>query len=299
MRAERPAIKGDIMQLSVPRHVLFATDLSARCDRAQDRAIQLALEWRARLTVVHAVESVDDLSGLPQTQSMPAAITRAAKLLEEELMAMEDLQARVNVRRGRPIDVINDVLASDPADLVVTGISRNDTLGRWLLGSTTTSLIRESGRPVLVVKKKPIEADGTMLAASDFSTGSATATNTAVAFFRPDSLVLFHAFDPPFKNWADDSEAYLHGFHTECVRQAWAFVERAIDAKDQIDISVVAEAGDPPGRIASYVADYNIDMVVTGTEGRKGLMNIFLESVAARILEQVPCDVFVVPNSNP
>lgn len=35
-----------------PRHLIFATDLSARCDRARDRAVMLARLWKARLTAV-------------------------------------------------------------------------------------------------------------------------------------------------------------------------------------------------------------------------------------------------------
>lgn len=48
------------MEKSSPRHIIFATDFSARCDRAQDRAIQLAVQWQARLTAVHVIEDEDD-----------------------------------------------------------------------------------------------------------------------------------------------------------------------------------------------------------------------------------------------
>ncbi len=37
--------------------VLVATDLSARCDRAVDRAIMLASDWSVRLKVIHVLES--------------------------------------------------------------------------------------------------------------------------------------------------------------------------------------------------------------------------------------------------
>ena len=34
-----------------PRTILFPTDFSGRCDRARERAAQLASEWRARLVL--------------------------------------------------------------------------------------------------------------------------------------------------------------------------------------------------------------------------------------------------------
>src|SRR6218665_3256022 len=55
--------RGDVMQIrnrSLPRNILLATDLSQRCDRAHDRAIELARRWGARLTVVHVLEPARD-----------------------------------------------------------------------------------------------------------------------------------------------------------------------------------------------------------------------------------------------
>ena len=40
-----------------PTRVLLATDLSARCDRALDRAVQLAQQWQAQLVAVNVAES--------------------------------------------------------------------------------------------------------------------------------------------------------------------------------------------------------------------------------------------------
>ena len=44
---------------SVPKRLLLATDLSARCDRALDRAAQLAEAWQAEIVAVNATFSTD------------------------------------------------------------------------------------------------------------------------------------------------------------------------------------------------------------------------------------------------
>ncbi len=62
------------MENSPPRHILFATDFSARCDRAKVRTIQLALPWHARLTVIHVIE--DDDAPFEQPEDIVARIVR-------------------------------------------------------------------------------------------------------------------------------------------------------------------------------------------------------------------------------
>lgn len=51
--------------------VLLATDVSARCDRAFDRAAQLATQWSGRLIAVHALEE-DGLLPEDALRDLPA-----------------------------------------------------------------------------------------------------------------------------------------------------------------------------------------------------------------------------------
>ena len=279
-----------------PRHLVFATDFTARCDRAQDRAIQLAVQWGAKLTVVHALETagLSDASWVEQ-EEVPVLIAREATRLREELSTVEGLQAAVIIRRGSPSGLVLDILGQDPADLIVTGISRNDSLGRAILGSTATSLVKESGVPVLVVKKRPTDWAGRIVLASDLSQNSAHAIRTALACFRPEAPVLFHAVDPPFKSWAEDKETYARQFRAESIEQCRRFLAEALGPDRAAEIAVVTQEGEPAAVLAAYVIDHDIDMVVTGTQGRTGVMNILLGSTAAGILDEVPCDVFIVP----
>ncbi len=85
-----------------PHHLLLATDFSARCDRAQDRAVQLALQWNARLTAVHALGATDVPNDLLSRQGRPNAVERAKRLLEEEFAAIEGLRASVHVEQANP-----------------------------------------------------------------------------------------------------------------------------------------------------------------------------------------------------
>jgi len=55
-----------------PKKVLLATDLSARSDRALDRATQLARQWDAGLVVVHALEDQALATRSPYYEDLPS-----------------------------------------------------------------------------------------------------------------------------------------------------------------------------------------------------------------------------------
>jgi nucleotide-binding universal stress UspA family protein len=58
-------------------------------------------------------------------------------------------------------------------------------------------------------------------------------------------------------------------------------------------VEIIAELGAPAPVLAKLVADRDIDLVVTGTYGRTGLMDVLLGSTAMEIMAQVSCDVLV------
>lgn len=66
-----------------PSHLVFATDFSARCDRAQDRAVQLAVQWNAGLTAIHAIEDVAGVDG-KSGRSRGNMACRNAEILRED-----------------------------------------------------------------------------------------------------------------------------------------------------------------------------------------------------------------------
>ena len=48
----------------------------------------MALQWQARLTVVHVIEDEDDFLEQPEMKSVPRAVARSAMLLREELQVL-------------------------------------------------------------------------------------------------------------------------------------------------------------------------------------------------------------------
>jgi nucleotide-binding universal stress UspA family protein len=60
------------------------------------------------------------------------------------------------------------------------------------------------------------------------------------------------------------------------------------------DTKTVVVAGDASEEIINYIEDQNIDLVIMGTHGRKGMDKIIFGSVAERVLKTSPVPVMVV-----
>ena len=71
---------------------------------------------------------------------------------------------------------------------------------------------------------------------------------------------------------------------------------RAWTVPDADTLPVIAEYGDPATELSTLVEKHDIDVIVTGTHGRTGLMSVLLGSVAEAIVETVTCDALIAPS---
>lgn len=279
---------------TTPRHLLLATDLTARCDRARDRTLQLAKAWGAKLTVVHALDAFDAPSDNPSRPTLSDAAMRAARLMRDDFSDMTG--ASLQVGEGRPADVILDIAAEKGCDLIVTGIAGKEPMGQSLLGSTVTTISRRAKVPVLVVKKRPKSAYRYVAVASDLSDASAVALKMALGLFDMERLTLVHVSDAPFRNWVSDKESYKRDQRDAALREVRKFLSKVTDDRIASLARIVVLSGDPAVTIADHAVSEDIDLVIAGTHGRTGLLGMLIGSVAAAILDEVSCDVMIVPN---
>lgn len=105
-----------------PRKILLATDLSARGDRALERAVSLSVGWNAQLVIVHVLEDAHDPADmsrrpvLPSWHGQPDAVSVARQRVAQGLRA--DLgecvrKAAVFVEEGEPAEVIERIAAAE------------------------------------------------------------------------------------------------------------------------------------------------------------------------------------------
>lgn len=281
-----------------PRQILLATDLSARCDRAQDRAVMLAKEWQAELVVLHVMEPsssellVDD-SRLPswrrQSDPVTAVYRRLARDIGEGAPNM-----RIVVERGNAVDVVLDTAEKHGCDLIVTGIARDEFLGRLALGNTVDQVSRNSRVPILTVRDRPHAPYRSILAASDFSVASSHAVSAAARMFPKAACTLFHAYDAPLASRVVDTALYNAETRSVAEQEARRFLEGvAVPAGWQVHRTVI-ERGSPATLLRDFASHEGTELIVLGSRGNGALFEILIGSTAREILDMAPCDTLLV-----
>ena len=282
-----------------PRKILLATDLSARCDRALDRAASLAAEWNAELLAVHALEQPEDVlapearARLPSWRRPPDPVRVVEEQLRHDMM-QSGQPVHAIIERGEPVDIILRVTRQQNCDLIVTGIARDETLGRFGLGTTVDHLLRRSRIPLLIVKQRARSPYNHIVVATDFSESSAHALRTAAAFFPKQKCSLFHAYDAPLSGFAEDPPRYQEEYRTVALTDCADFLASSGLSEDRRRYGLIVESGTPSELIRQAVHDRGVDLVVLSTHGRSALLNIFIGSTARDIVSSLACDVLLV-----
>ena len=138
------------------RHVLLAVDVSKESEAVGARAMQIAKEYGARLTLLHVVAHVaeeplyDLMSSLPPDLE-ERLIDNAEHALERlaENLGRPGIECRVEV--GTPKTAIVRTASEIRADLIVLGSHGTHGL-ELLLGSTANAVLHAATCDVLAVR---------------------------------------------------------------------------------------------------------------------------------------------------
>ncbi len=276
--------------------LLMATDLSARSDRALERALRVAGEHDASLTIVHVIDA-DLPASLADAQGQAAA-----RAIRDQIDAMAESgrpQVSVEVAFGRAHAVILEMSETIEADLIVLGVHREDAFKDMFRGTTAERVIRAGNVPVLLVKERCDDPYRRILVGVDFSVYSRRAVEFAVRFAPAGRFHLVHAFDVPFKG-------FLYGADTrrEVSKQHEAQFQQMVEAEMATFLSTLEEKAPKLDRIMKEGTVHEVihreveglkpDLLVVGTHGRTGVAHALLGSIAEDLLRDPPCDVLAV-----
>lgn len=281
-----------------PERILLATDLTLACDRAFDRFVQLAKEWKAALTVLHVVEAAaKGLAGV--SRRTRDAETEMARLIHAH-GSIGDLQIEQRVTLGDPVERIVALSQETQSDLIVTGLAHAKSLSEGLLGSTVAKVLRQTSCPVLSVRSRVFGGYGAVGIGIDFSEPSRAALDCALRLFSGSKFWLVHAYDLPFNGafYTDYTETTRKTGHENAVE---LFLSEAMQRfvaegwEPPRGIQTFHWEGKPPAVFSTFVDIHRPDLVVVGTHGRSGLARLTIGSVAEQLLNTLTCDVLAVP----
>lgn len=290
---------------TTPKAILLATDLSARSDRAHDRALQLAEHWKAKLVMLVVLPQESSFSKpnhfRKDNEDDNDQPTQAEQVEERVREQLPESKVKIDIRVEEAAHIGETVLRvaeETGSELIVTGIARSDAMQRVALGSTVVWLSRHSSIPTLVVQRRPQGAYRRVGVASDLSDTAASALRVAAQWFDDaDTRLLLHGYDLPLRELAGTNEE-----RDAAIGKAAS--EAEADLHEWRDLSLPkalaprwqprAELCNPVRLLRQASEEENLDLTIIATHGRSHLMDVLIGSVAKRLLETSVTDTLIV-----
>lgn len=277
------------------KKILMATDLSPRSDLALQRAVALAKQFKAHLTVLHVVD-----------ESLPENITRkqrkeAQQIIHIQLANIPDtehmkISQRVEIGEDY-IEIIRLCQKLEPC-LVVMGMHRKTSaIKDFCLGTTVERVIRHNDVPVLIVKTPDKKEYNTIMVSTDFSVSSRRAIEVCLKLCPNAHYELLHLYDVPFSSFMTTvvDEKLLDENHKMIYKtiekEGKIFIQGLKIPSHSWQLAMLKYS------IAKHVVEeckkYGADLLVIGTHGRTGISNELLGSTATELIQNPPCDVLI------
>lgn len=263
--------------------ILVATDLSARSDRAVDRAFELGRDLGRAVEVVHVLKA-EGHDGVPEL---------ALKNRVRETLPEEGESAEVLVPEGSPPGTIARVAKERGSAMIVAGVARFNQISDYFLGTAVDYLIRHAEVPVLVVKQRPRGLYRRILVPTDFSPASKQAIVAAAGLFPEATIRVVHVFHVGFEGWGVADHV-----REETLARAEGGMAEFLGSDDLAAFSARIEgtlaSGEPESAVGQAIEDYDADLVVLGTQGGGKLRQLAGGSRANSLLSWIRPDTLMV-----
>ncbi|CCQ37050.1 UspA domain protein [Natronomonas moolapensis 8.8.11] len=281
--------------------ILFPTDGSEGADAVFDRVLDVAETHAATVHVLNVADTAHD--------SVTRIQGEIVDVLEREGETV--VEAAAQRATGRGIPAVTDVVQGGVAatvdayteeygiDLIAMPTRGRTGLERLLLGSTTDRVLRRSSVPVLTLD--PADDSVTypargVLVPTDGSAGAEAALELSVELAAGTGATL-HVLCV-----ADESDPAVGSPTDAGDRPASELVDAATSVAEDAGVGSVVGATETASSIRraieSYVGTHDIDLVVMGARGRRGLERRLLGSVTERTVRSASVPVVTVPESH-
>jgi nucleotide-binding universal stress UspA family protein len=281
--------------------ILVATDFSTRSDRALRRAMLIARRADAALTLLHVVDGDQAQRLIASEQADSWSLLRETA---QTITTEDEISAEALVMVGDVDSAIIETAEEIDADLIVLGPHRRRTRDIFI-GTIVERVLRRAQRPFLVAAEPPATQYRSTLLALDIDEASKAAARAALAMgvFDNMKVVVMHAFDTPAagmmrrsleaKETIDD---YVEGERRDAIRQLQDLATEI--GLPPARLQVAAINGTAARTILESAKSHDADLVVMGTNQRRGFERLLIGSVTEDVIREGNRDILVVPTEN-
>ena len=291
--------------------IICGTDFSIHAENAAQVAAAMARRARTTLRLVHALDT-ERLELLPPAQVDHLHETLRQKLLMEATR-LRDTGAAIeeSLEVGRPHEVLAGAAAAAKADLIVVSSLGRIAPSRWLVGSVAEKTAQLSKVPTLVVRNHESllawakgEHRLKIFVGYDFSPSSDSALDWVAALLAlgEGQVTVTYVSWPPRETWrfGIGGQAAL----AENVPEVQALLKRDLQERcarvfgaNLPELRIVSGWGPVEEKLIELAQAEAADLMVLGTNQRRGLRRFWLGSVSRGVLHQANANIVCVPTS--
>jgi nucleotide-binding universal stress UspA family protein len=282
------------------KNILVAIDLQSdteeeKMHRAFDMARQDRVIALTFITIVLEVTADPELSVLPADKQEKILVSDKQRNLESLVTSFQEknpidneITCLVHISQKPSIGVIQQVLL-DQYDLLLVS-TRDKSIAKTLLGSTTLEIMRSCPCPIWAVKPEANERKKMMVGIhfdpklEDRNKALNEEILRLTARFKritTEELHLVNVINKPTN---------------ELRQQHLADMEELADCCRETDLKVRIEVleGDVTNALPAYARENGIALVMLGMLSRTGLQGFFIGNTAEKILDDLDCSVVTV-----
>nr|WP_298373865.1 universal stress protein [uncultured Halomonas sp.] len=309
------------------RNILYVIEADTETEAAISRAVLLAENNQAELTVIDVMAPIDASFTSPSNASDPAELQAAMIAERREILTSlmapyrKDCTIHIDVLLGKLfMETIRHVV-NHSFDLVIKSAENPDWRDR-LFGSNDMHLLRKCPCPVWLMKPGEKARYDDIVAAIDFNadrpetleeplTKQILKTASSLALANSAILHVMHVWDAPHAGyvgiWANDrrgaEQAFTEGVyasHMNAMNRLKQLLPTWIgqQAYDYIVPRFHAFQGAPEKMIPAMAVQLQADLVVMGTVARAGITGWLIGNTAEATLDRLSCSVLAVKPSN-
>lgn len=261
------------------KKILVPIDFSKSSEYASKAAAIIAKKTNATVYLIHLIElpkGVVDMAASSKF-SIPESILylrkiRAKILQFKNTIFSDDIHVEYFIKLNSPFEGIQKYADKIDADLIIMGSKGHSELEEMIIGSNTEKIVRNSKRPVIVVKKdlKKFKLKNVVFASN----------------FKEENKEVFGKF----VDFATvfNSKIHLLKVNTPGDFQPTSAAKQKV--KDFISdfdlpkhkVNVYSDASVEKG-ILNFSKEINADLIALSTHGRSGLAHLFTGSVTKKL----------------
>ncbi len=228
--------------------------------------------------------------------------------LEKQLLTLglEDEALSFESKSGTASEVILAESNSEDVDLIVIGHNDDSGFTEFFLGSVTESITHKSTKPVLVVKNENCAKPKKIAVAYNFSYHCDKALEIAIALAKAnDSQLELVNVLPCFYQGYHVAHTLNNTFNEaleEMIKESHIKIEEKLKSKEleikklgvnTSSIVLLDKEGSISEKLIDYINQGAFDLVAMGTHARGKISELFLGSVANKVIKKVKASVLI------